>query len=193
MSHSDTREKLVRTASKLLRRKGFDGVGLKEILDAAQLPKGSLYYHFPGGKAELAEAATRWAGGWVEDVVSTCFYEARSFAEGAVGLCDTFVHLIETQNCVEACPVLSILQATTVDPALRRVSNEVHAGWTACITRHAERLGEPDPESAAFSLQVKLQGAWVFAFAQQSADPFRRLSSELQTEGPSRDLGNRTS
>ncbi|WP_333696765.1 TetR/AcrR family transcriptional regulator, partial [Phaeobacter italicus] len=65
MSSNENRDKLIRTASRLFRSKGYDGVGLKEILAAADLPKGSLYYHFPGGKVELADAATRWAGDWV--------------------------------------------------------------------------------------------------------------------------------
>ena len=40
-----------------LRTKGFHGVGLHELLGEAQAPKGVLYHHFPGGKAELALAA----------------------------------------------------------------------------------------------------------------------------------------
>jgi TetR/AcrR family transcriptional repressor of lmrAB and yxaGH operons len=40
-----------------LRRKGYHGVGLSELLAAAQAPKGVLYHHFPRGKAELAVAA----------------------------------------------------------------------------------------------------------------------------------------
>jgi TetR/AcrR family transcriptional repressor of lmrAB and yxaGH operons len=40
-----------------LRRRGYHGVGLAELLEQAGAPKGVLYHHFPGGKAELAVAA----------------------------------------------------------------------------------------------------------------------------------------
>ncbi|MFN5881268.1 MAG: TetR/AcrR family transcriptional regulator, partial [Burkholderiales bacterium] len=40
-----------------LRTRGYHGVGLNELLAAAQAPKGVLYHHFPGGKAELAVCA----------------------------------------------------------------------------------------------------------------------------------------
>jgi TetR/AcrR family transcriptional repressor of lmrAB and yxaGH operons len=40
-----------------LQRRGLHGVGLAELLQAAQAPKGVLYHHFPGGKTELAVAA----------------------------------------------------------------------------------------------------------------------------------------
>lgn len=40
-----------------LQRRGLHGVGLAEVLQAAQAPKGVLYHHFPGGKQALAVAA----------------------------------------------------------------------------------------------------------------------------------------
>lgn len=40
-----------------LHNKGYLGVGLTELLEVAQAPKGVLYHHFPGGKAELAVAS----------------------------------------------------------------------------------------------------------------------------------------
>ena len=40
-----------------LQRRGLHGVGLAELLQVAQAPKGVLYHHFPGGKTELAVAA----------------------------------------------------------------------------------------------------------------------------------------
>ena len=40
-----------------LSTRGYHGVGLTELLTTAQAPKGVLYHHFPGGKAELAVCA----------------------------------------------------------------------------------------------------------------------------------------
>ncbi|MEZ5709599.1 MAG: helix-turn-helix domain-containing protein [Blastomonas sp.] len=50
-----TRERILRVATALFRQRGYHSVGLTEILTAARAPKGSLYHHFPQGKAELAE------------------------------------------------------------------------------------------------------------------------------------------
>jgi TetR/AcrR family transcriptional repressor of lmrAB and yxaGH operons len=44
-----------------LQRRGLHGIGLTELLQAAQAPKGVLYHHFPGGKTELAIAAIEGA------------------------------------------------------------------------------------------------------------------------------------
>ncbi|WP_027351728.1 TetR/AcrR family transcriptional regulator [Halotalea alkalilenta] len=46
-----TRQHILATGRELVLRKGFVGVGLKEILDACKVPKGSFYYYFPSKEA----------------------------------------------------------------------------------------------------------------------------------------------
>ncbi|MBI1257279.1 MAG: TetR family transcriptional regulator [Chloroflexi bacterium] len=47
------RELLVQTAQRLFAQKGVDAVKMSDISDAAGVGKGTLYRHFPNGKAEL--------------------------------------------------------------------------------------------------------------------------------------------
>lgn len=54
-----TRERILRAAIRLFQQRGYHGVGLTEILSEAHAPKGSLYHHFPQGKAQLAVAAVQ--------------------------------------------------------------------------------------------------------------------------------------
>jgi TetR/AcrR family transcriptional regulator, lmrAB and yxaGH operons repressor len=51
------RDRLIAAMTDALRRRGLHGIGLTELLQVAQAPKGVLYHHFPGGKTELAIAA----------------------------------------------------------------------------------------------------------------------------------------
>ena len=53
----DSKEKTILAAAKLLRRHGYNGTALSDILAAAGSPRGSLYFHFPNGKEEIAVAA----------------------------------------------------------------------------------------------------------------------------------------
>src|SRR5258707_367457 len=56
---AENRERIVDTASRLFREKGFDGVGVDAIMNAAGLTHGGFYGHF-GSKDDLAaEAVTR--------------------------------------------------------------------------------------------------------------------------------------
>lgn len=180
MSKPTTYTQLVRATSALMRRKGYAGVGLTEILTEAKLPKGSLYYHFPGGKPELAAAATLWAGDMVMSVIDRCFSSADSFADGAAAICREVAEHAIRQGRVSACPVMAILPAAIEEPLLRDAARHVYSEWTSCAARHAARFGVPDPETVALDLHMRLQGAWVLAFADQSEQPLLALARSFR-------------
>jgi TetR/AcrR family transcriptional repressor of lmrAB and yxaGH operons len=52
----DTRSRILQAALRLFRKHGYSGVGINQILEAAEAPKGSLYHHFPKGKEEIGVA-----------------------------------------------------------------------------------------------------------------------------------------
>jgi TetR/AcrR family transcriptional regulator, lmrAB and yxaGH operons repressor len=56
----------VTTLLQLFRQFGYEGVTLSKIAQATGLGKASLYHHFPGGKAEMAEAALSEVNQWLE-------------------------------------------------------------------------------------------------------------------------------
>ena len=52
-SSTDARNRLLDVAEKMFMESGFRGVRLKDISDALGVKPASLYYHAPGGKADL--------------------------------------------------------------------------------------------------------------------------------------------
>src|SRR5437016_5527734 len=50
----DSRAKALDGAERLFRTQGYAATGLTQILQVSGSPKGSFYFHFPGGKRELA-------------------------------------------------------------------------------------------------------------------------------------------
>jgi TetR/AcrR family transcriptional repressor of nem operon len=60
-STSTTREHLLEVGLKQLRSTGYTATGVKEILDLAQVPKGSFYHYFPSKEAFVAELFERYA------------------------------------------------------------------------------------------------------------------------------------
>ena len=51
-----TRERIVQVAARALRRLGFDGVGVAEVMQEAGLTHGGFYAHFPSREALLVAA-----------------------------------------------------------------------------------------------------------------------------------------
>src|SRR5688500_15746774 len=53
----DTRARVLEATINLLRRSGFSGAGINEILKESGAPKGSLYHYFPAGKRQIVTEA----------------------------------------------------------------------------------------------------------------------------------------
>src|SRR5690349_2615474 len=52
-------ERIVAAAARAIRRSGYDGTGVADIMKEAGLTHGAFYAHFPSREAMLAEAARR--------------------------------------------------------------------------------------------------------------------------------------
>ena len=50
---SSAREDMLSAAVNLFGERGYEGVGIAELLARSSAPRGSLYFHFPGGKEQI--------------------------------------------------------------------------------------------------------------------------------------------
>src|ERR1700754_667596 len=76
-----SRVALMESAAQLFRRQGFAATGVNQILEAADVKAGSLYHHFPDGKAELAAAVVDGVGADIERLLRTLLDSGQSPAE----------------------------------------------------------------------------------------------------------------
>ena len=65
------RERLIDSTIALIRRRGVHATGLTDLLNHSGTARQSIYQHFPGGKAELVEHATKEAGRQMVDLLDT--------------------------------------------------------------------------------------------------------------------------
>ena len=180
-SEASTRERLLATAAKLFRRKGYHAVGLTELLAEAKAPKGSLYHHFPNGKPDLALAAANWASDHMRSVLDDSFRKAASFEDGATTLCHKLAKLFDLTGQQDGCPISSILVGDSTNAAFQGQAQTLYATWSDDVVAHAKRLGVPEAEAKrqVEHLFLLLQGAWLMARARRSSDVLRALPGYL--------------
>lgn len=86
---TDTKEKMVQAAKELIRQRGFNATAFADVLERSGTSRGSVYFHFPGGKKQLGvEAAEAHAFEQVE-IIDRAAGEATS----AVQLVERYVDL----------------------------------------------------------------------------------------------------
>src|ERR1700747_1849373 len=101
----DSREKTVRAAATLLRRHGYNGTALSDILAVAGSPRGSLYFHFPKGKEEIAVAALTFAGDSVPQAIANAAKTSKSAEEFLTRIARGMAADLERSDFKEGCPI----------------------------------------------------------------------------------------
>ena len=62
-SEQDVKERILKTATRLFARRGYEGTTTKDLASQAKVAEGTLFRYFPNKKAILIEVATN---GWIE-------------------------------------------------------------------------------------------------------------------------------
>jgi TetR/AcrR family transcriptional regulator, lmrAB and yxaGH operons repressor len=174
---SDARSRLIRVASALFRQRGYDGVGLAEILEASGAPKGSFYHHFPGGKEQLAQACMLYSGEQIASLIDASMARAGDFEAGIRSLAVAIATWFESSGFSEGCPITSIVLATV--PQSKKHSETAQAVlkcWEQRLLTHAERFGGKLSPGDAELLWMLLEGAWILGRVQQSNEPVLRAA-----------------
>jgi TetR/AcrR family transcriptional regulator, lmrAB and yxaGH operons repressor len=176
-----TRERLIVTAAQLFRRNGYHATGLAELLTSAQVPKGSLYHHFPDGKADLAIAAADWVATEYMRIMDDAFGPAPDFVQGATTLCFKLAKLFDKMQAINACPLTAMLFDGPEGEPFRQHAKAAFARLTDHMAAHGVRLGLPPAVATdkAELLIMAIQGVWTIARAQGDATALRKLPRRL--------------
>lgn len=176
-----TPDRLAQNAARLFQEKGYDGVGLAEILKAAKAPKGSLYHHFRNGKADLALAAAHFASREMLRVIDDAFVPAETYKDGMTTLFFKLAKLFDVMGKWNGCPVSGILLNGSPNPMFRKTSEMIFNAWISKVQDHGQRLGlsADEAETRATHLFVTLQGGWDLARARSDSNILRQLPELL--------------
>ena len=170
------RQAMIWAASKLFRRHGFSGTGLREILAASGAARGSLYHHFPGGKEEIGAATVTAAGGLVTETLAELARQAESPADFLRHYANLLVRWLEGSKFQDGCPIILTLLETT--PRSAPISNAGHAvftHWRAVMADMLAQHGWPPEQiaSTVTALIAGLEGALMLARVESNVQPLR--------------------
>lgn len=180
-----TKDRLIRAAAHLFRSRGYHGVGLNDLLSEAAAPKGSLYHHFPNGKADLALAAATWASDEMLRVIAASFTEAQTFEDGATTLCFKLAKLFDLTGQQDGCPISSTLFEGPENATFLRHAERCYDGWIEEVQHQAVRFGLQDEAARrrAEHLFLLIQGGWQLARARRSSEVLRTLPGLFDRAG----------
>lgn len=160
-----TRDRLIGAMLAGLRTRGYHGVGLNEVLANAGAPKGVLYHHFPGGKAELAVQAIETVVAQLGDELGFALQRAGDPVEALRAWLNAAQRVLEKSGFERGCPLATIaLESTPDDDAIR---NALAQGFAAIRSRLADALARAGAaEDQARGLAALIVSAYEGALLQ---------------------------
>jgi TetR/AcrR family transcriptional repressor of lmrAB and yxaGH operons len=133
---------MIRTAGALFRRQGYDGTSVQEILERSGAPRGSLYFHFPGGKQELGAAAVSEAGLAIGQGIEVLLDSHEDVAEAVGAVVELIASDLERSDFRGGCPIAAVTHDTAAASAeLRSACRDAFAHWQALLEARLRRAG----------------------------------------------------
>lgn len=160
----ESHERIVSVAARAIRRSGYDGTGVADIMKEAGLTHGAFYAHFASREAMLAEAASRACA------------ESAAAAAGAVASVPpeqalaTMLRAYLSREHVElaerGCPLVALGSETPRQAAeVRRVTTRHIKEMIDLLARQSPDWGQPGAHERALVTIATMVGALLLARA----------------------------
>jgi TetR/AcrR family transcriptional repressor of nem operon len=159
----ENRQTVIDVASRLFRKHGFDGVGLKDLMEAAGLTQGAFYKQF-SSKEDLAAQASKRA---LESATERWSAAAAADPDDPIGsVVKFYLSMAHCAQKMDGCPIVALGS----DAA--RQGREVKASFEAGIRSHLEMFcsllsdtGDEEATGKAMAIASTMVGAVLLARA----------------------------
>lgn len=177
-----TRTQLIATTCDLLERQGYHATGLSQILQESGSPKGSLYYHFPGGKEELALEAITQVGATVLARIRANLALYAAPAEAIRHFIRLIAASVEMSGFSSGGPISAIALETAAGyERLRLACDAVYAAWQGAFAEKlvAAGLSPARAESLAALIIAAIEGGVILCRTRRSRTPLEQVADEI--------------
>ncbi|MEV5839188.1 TetR/AcrR family transcriptional regulator [Nocardia sp. NPDC052112] len=178
----DARRRMIEGTIESLRIHGASATSVDRVLAHTGAPRGSVYHHFPGGRAQLITDALSAAGGSMSEFIETITREY----DPTTAL-DMFVafwrRTLLDSDYRAGCPIFAVAVETNDDaPEFAASAAEIFARWNTALTDLLIRHGlDPVRSRRLATLTVAaVEGAIALCRVERATAPLEDTVRELQ-------------
>jgi TetR/AcrR family transcriptional regulator, lmrAB and yxaGH operons repressor len=177
---SDSRKKMVESAAALIGSQGMNATSFSDVLSDSGAPRGSIYFHFPGGKKELARDAIQWTSSQVIDHIRAS--DASSPTEVIRHFVALFQHVANASDGAAGCAVAGVtIDVSAGDEELLVDAREAFHAWVALLAEQLRGVGVAISRARAIALTcvASVEGALILCRAEGAAAPLDAVATQL--------------
>ncbi|MDF3822102.1 TetR/AcrR family transcriptional regulator [Leptospira sp. 96542] len=171
-----TKQKMIETMAFLLEETGYSASGIAELGKETGTPRGSLYFHFPGGKEELARLALLHSGNELNHSFQTILSNAETPTQAIKQIFGAMEARIVGSDYKKGCPIATTAMETSgTVQMISETCNEVYASWLKTFDSYLVSKGYTlkNAKQLSLSLFSLWEGALLLSKLQKSPEPLR--------------------
>jgi TetR/AcrR family transcriptional repressor of lmrAB and yxaGH operons len=180
---TDTRQRMLDTAAELFHTQGYHATGLNQLVSAGGAPKGSLYFHFPGGKEQLAAEALLASGAQLRDGLRTLLTQAPDAASGIEAVVNALAQEMLNSDFQRGCPLATVaLEVASESELIRRSCVDSYDSWHDVLAEYFVAQGLSVDKAAGLSTVVlaSIEGGLLLAKTKKDIAPLRAIAAHLR-------------
>jgi AcrR family transcriptional regulator len=177
----DTRSRMVFSAAELFRQHGYNGTGFRDVVAHSGASRGSIYHHFPGGKAELGMSAVALAAEFIDAGIAQGL-QADDLVAGFESFWGWWTEYVEASHFQAGCPGVAVAVESHVEaPELAVAAAEAFGRWQSTVASALRNAGVADPEAKDMAALIisGVEGATVLCRAAGNREPLARAGRQL--------------
>lgn len=178
----EVRDRMVSSAADMLGRRGLSAMSVRDLAKHAGAPLGSTYHYFPGGKAQVAAEAVRWADARTVDRLLSA--EGTGPAAMLDALLGHWGDVLVNSDFQCGCAVLAVAvenPADDDDAAPRDAAVFAFSTWTSVLARSLRDDGVDHvlAGDTATLIVAAVEGAVAMSRAERGTDPLAAVGRRL--------------
>lgn len=176
----DSRTRMIASAAELFREQGYSATGFRDVVEHSGAPRGSIYHHFPGGKAQLAEEVVQLAS----DITARRIERAAAAGDPQAMLdafADGWRRQLERSDFRAGCPVVAVAVEADAASAVTAAAAAAFERWEALFAQALRRSGIPRARAGRIATLAiaAIEGAVIQCRAARSVTPLAEVRREL--------------
>lgn len=176
------RHEVLLAARALFRRRGVHATSMQQIAEASGVPRGSLAYHYPRGKAQLVREVVGYSATELSEAIRAGLGSSDHPADVFRCMTGMIGAVLEYSGWWEGCPIATVaLELSDDDPATREACRRGFELMDAAMFEAFTGLGIDHDEAADLVMLVSsgIEGALVRSRLARSTEPLDRMTRQV--------------
>ncbi|WP_284742966.1 TetR/AcrR family transcriptional regulator [Amycolatopsis sp. RTGN1] len=179
---TDTRQRMLDTAADLFHSQGYHATGLTQLTTAGGAPKGSLYFHFPGGKEQLAAEAVRLSSERTGALLEAILRDAPDAVTAIDRAVEALAGFLTESDFQRGCPLATVaLDAAAESEPIREACADGYSSWHEIFSNYLaeKQLSAERADELATVVLAAIEGGLLLARTRRDLAPLRAVATHL--------------